>query len=69
MAREQTLRSFEAAMRDLPSAQSEAITRHRVLGFSFLEIAELTGKNKGAVRTLVYRGLARLTLVLGDTTP
>lgn len=58
-------RSFDA----LPDDYKEAITLHRMVGLSHAEIAAQMGRSEGAVRNLVYRGLAQLALDLGDDAP
>lgn len=55
---------FEAAFATLPEDYREAITLHRLVGLSHAEIAERMGRSEGAVRNLVHRGMARLSLAL-----
>jgi RNA polymerase sigma-70 factor (ECF subfamily) len=55
-------RSFDALSEDY----KEAITLHRMVGLSHAEIAAQMGRSEGAVRNLVYRGLAQLALALGE---
>ncbi|MBK8980159.1 MAG: sigma-70 family RNA polymerase sigma factor [Planctomycetes bacterium] len=57
---------FERAFDALPEDYREAIALHKVLGLSHREIAERLGRSEGAVRNLVYRGLAKLAEQLGD---
>lgn len=59
MGRE-ALAAFERAFTSLPDDQREAILQRRVLGLDYDEIAKQLGKSEGAVRNLVYRGVARL---------
>jgi RNA polymerase sigma-70 factor (ECF subfamily) len=65
MARE-TLEAIERAFDKLPESHREAILLQRVGGLSYAEIAEQMNKSEGAVRNLVYRGLAQLTALLGE---
>ncbi len=55
---------FEAAFAQLAPDQREAVLLRRVVGMGYEEIARDMGKNEGAVRTLVYRGVARLATLL-----
>ena len=55
---------LEEAMDQLPEDYREAITLHRLVGLSQKEIAETMGRSEGAVRNLIYRGLARLTVMM-----
>lgn len=59
-AREQ-LQQFEAAFDELAEDYREAITLRRIVGLDYPEIAEVMQRSEGAVRNLVYRGLARLS--------
>jgi len=61
IAREK-LERFEAAFAELPEDYREAILMQRIAGLPYSEIAREMGKSEGAVRNLVYRGLARVTL-------
>ncbi|MCC7110044.1 MAG: RNA polymerase sigma factor, partial [Deltaproteobacteria bacterium] len=65
-AREE-LQRVEGAIQLLPEAQREAILLSRVAGLSYAEIARHKGCHESAVRGLVARGLARLTLHLGGS--
>lgn len=56
------LEGFDALSEDT----REAILMHRFAGLSHAEIGEQLGKSEGAVRTMVYRGLARLSDFLED---
>ena len=57
---------LEQAMDQLPDDYREAITLHRLVGMSHGEIAESMGRSEGAVRNLVYRGMARLAVMLDE---
>ena len=57
---------LEAAMDQLPDDYREAITLHRMVGMSQAEIAASMGRTEGAVRNLIYRGLARLTVLMDE---
>lgn len=65
MAREELAR-VEGAFLSLPEEQREVVVQAKILGLSRAEIAEAMGKSEGAVRTLLYRALARLSEVLED---
>lgn len=58
------LREFEAAFDNLPADYREAITLSRVVGLDYATIAAQLQRSEGAVRNLVYRGLARLSAEL-----
>jgi RNA polymerase sigma-70 factor (subfamily 1) len=60
----ENLARFEAAFDKLPEDYRQAITMQRVVGLDYAEIAEAMGRSEGAVRNLVYRGLARLSALL-----
>lgn len=62
MAGREALERFEAAFALLPDEQREAITLYRIVGLPYATIAESMGKSEGAVRNMVYRGLARLAI-------
>ncbi|MCB9919898.1 MAG: sigma-70 family RNA polymerase sigma factor [Planctomycetes bacterium] len=66
MSGREALEHFEAAFADLHPDQREAITLYRIVGLSYSEISERMGKSEGAVRNLVYRGLARLAISVDD---
>jgi DNA-directed RNA polymerase specialized sigma24 family protein len=55
-------RCFDA----LPDDYREAITLQGMVGLSHAEIARHMQRLEGAVRNLVYRGLAQLALALGE---
>jgi len=62
----EALQRVEQAFDALPEDYKEAITLHRMVGLSHAEIAAHMGRSEGAVRNLVYRGLAQLALALGE---
>ena len=62
-AREE-LERIEDALRQLPDNQREAVAMVRLMGLSSAEAAERLGTTDGAVRSLVARGLAKLSTVL-----
>jgi RNA polymerase sigma factor (sigma-70 family) len=64
VAREE-LAAAEAALARLEPAQREAILLSRVEGLPHAEIARRMGRSEGAVRNLVYRGLAQVAAELG----
>ncbi len=64
-AREELAR-VEAAFDKLPAAQREAILGARLIGLTHAELAARMGRSKLAVRTLLCRGLARLTQLMAD---
>lgn len=61
---EEQLRRFEAAFDALPDDYKEAIALSRIVGLEYPEIAAQLQRSEGAVRNLVYRGLAKLSAVL-----
>jgi RNA polymerase sigma-70 factor (ECF subfamily) len=64
---EQLLRMAEA-LTQLPDAQRDAVELHHLKGLPLAEVAERIGRSKGAVASLVFRGLERLRQLLGDST-
>jgi RNA polymerase sigma-70 factor (ECF subfamily) len=68
IGREEVAR-LEAAFERLPPDQRQAVVLRRVVGLSYDQIAEEMGRNEGAVRTLVYRGVARLATLLKAEPP
>ncbi len=58
------LEAFERAFDQLPEDYREAITLQRIVGLDYSEIATAMERSEGAVRNLVYRGLARLSALL-----
>ena len=59
------LQRIETAFDQLPEDYREAITLQRLIGLEYGEIAESMQRSEGAVRNLVYRGLSRLSALLG----
>lgn len=57
---------FETAFAQLPDHYREVITLHRVVGLSFAEIAEQTGRAENAARNLFHRAVARLSSALEE---
>ncbi|MEZ5965625.1 MAG: sigma-70 family RNA polymerase sigma factor [Planctomycetota bacterium] len=64
LGQKEALARIEAAVDELPEAQREAVILHRLVGLSYAEIAQQTGRSEGAIRTNVYRGLADLAVRL-----
>jgi RNA polymerase sigma-70 factor (ECF subfamily) len=64
IAREE-LALLEDAMQRLTDEHREVILFSRIIGLSHAEIAEMTGKSEVAVRSLLHRALARLTIEMG----
>lgn len=60
------LRALEAAFATLPDDQQQAVLLRRMVGLDYAEIAAQLGRSEGAVRNLVYRGVARLAVALED---
>ena len=61
VAREELLR-FETALQELPAPMKEAVLLRRVAELPYSEIAIAMERSEGAVRNLVYRGLAKIAL-------
>jgi len=61
--------AMEAAFAALPEEQQQAVLLRRVVGLDYGAIATQLGKSEGAVRNLVYRGVARLAAQLGQDQP
>jgi RNA polymerase sigma-70 factor (ECF subfamily) len=64
MRNEQLLRLAEALER-LPEGQRTAVELHHLKGRPLAEAAEALGRKKGAVATLLFRGMTRLRKELG----
>ena len=69
LADREELDRVEAAIRDLPHNQSEAVMLSRIGGVSYPEIARQLGTTVPAVRSLTARGLAKLAASLGVPKP
>ena len=63
IAREE-LERVEAAFAKLPVESREIVILSRIVGLSHSEIAAQTGRTEGAVRTMLSRTLARLSLLI-----
>ncbi len=57
----EALAAFEAAFAELPEDYQQAVALSRVAGMPYEEIADQMERSVGAVRNLVYRGLAKLS--------
>mgnify|MGYP002623847943 CR=1 FL=1 len=57
---------IERAFAELPDDYQEAISLQRLCGMDYAEIAMRMQRSEGAVRNLVYRGVARLALRLEE---
>ena len=65
VAAREELAAAEAALARLEAPYREAILLSRIEGLSHAEIARRMGRSEGAVRNLVYRGLAQVAKELG----
>lgn len=65
LAASEELAAAQAALAALPEDMRRAIVLSRLDGLSHAEIAARLGRSEGAVRNLVYRGLARVAEALG----
>ena len=63
------LARIEDALQLLPEAQREAVLLSRLAGLGYDEIARQKNLSASAVRGLVARGLARLSVLLGNDSP
>ena len=63
------LAGFEAAFAKLPEDTREAILLRRIAQLPYAEIASLLGRSEGAVRNLVSRGLAKVSLEMENPGP
>ena len=57
---------IEAAFAELPGDWQEAVSLHKLCGMSVPEVAARMQRSEGAVRNLIWRGLSRLALRIGD---
>lgn len=64
--RKEALDRLEKALDKLKPEYKEIIVLKRIEGLSHAEIAERLGKNTGAVRMLLARAMAALTLIYGQ---
>jgi RNA polymerase sigma-70 factor (ECF subfamily) len=64
---EQLLRLAEALLQ-LPDDQRQVLELKHLRGSSVADICEQTGRSKAAVVGLLFRGMRRLRVVLGDST-
>lgn len=60
----EAVEAFEAAFARLPDDYREAIALKHLAGMSHEQIAQQMERSEGAVKNLVYRGLARLSAML-----
>jgi RNA polymerase sporulation-specific sigma factor len=63
------LQKLESCLHLLPEDYREAILQTKLIGKSYQELAQEWDRSEGAVRNLVYRGLARLTLLMEEDAP
>jgi RNA polymerase sigma-70 factor (ECF subfamily) len=66
LAAQEAVARIERYFDQLPEDHREAIVLHRMVGLSHAEIARKMQRSEGAVRNLLYRGLAQLALALGE---
>ena len=64
--RKEALDRLEKALDKLKPEYKEIIMLKKIEGLSHAEIAERLGKNTGAVRMLLARAMAALTLIYGQ---
>jgi RNA polymerase sigma factor (sigma-70 family) len=57
-------RVVRAALMTLPAAEREAVTLHHYDGFSFKEVAQMTGVSESAAKVRAHRGYQRLRPLL-----
>ena len=72
LAGQEEIVRIERAFDSLPEDQCEAIVMRRLMGLDYAGIAAAMQRSEGAVRNLVHRGIARLTILLhrpGDAEP
>ncbi|MEZ5974596.1 MAG: sigma-70 family RNA polymerase sigma factor [Planctomycetota bacterium] len=53
----------------LPAVTQEVIHQHHFAGLTFQEVAEHRGETVGKIKSIYYRGIARLTQALGHENP
>ncbi|MCA8948498.1 MAG: sigma-70 family RNA polymerase sigma factor [Planctomycetes bacterium] len=66
LAEREAIARIEAAFDELPEDYREALTMRRLMGLEYPAIAEHMQRSEGAVRNLVHRAIARLTILLAD---
>jgi len=62
----ETLARLQDALRSMPEESREIILLSRLMGLTHAEIANRLGKTEAAVRTALYRALAKLAPLLAD---
>ncbi|MHB8969852.1 MAG: sigma-70 family RNA polymerase sigma factor [Pirellulaceae bacterium] len=65
--RQEAVRHLQAALAGLPEDQREVLRRRYLFGQSLDEIAQATGRTRGAVRGLCFRGRQTLRTVMGQS--
>ena len=63
--RRESARRLRTAVAQLPSEQRDVIERYYLTGESLDQIAQATGRTKGAVRGLCYRAREQLRVLMG----
>jgi len=66
LCKKEALDRLEKALDDLKPEYKEVIVLKKIEGLSHAEVAERLGRNVGAVRTLLVRALAALTIKFGQ---
>lgn len=69
LAEQEQVAHIERSFDSLPDDQREAITMRRLMGLDYEQIAAAMQRSEGAVRNLVHRGIARLTILLHGDAP
>ncbi len=62
------LAAWDRRLAALPPPQRRAVVLRHVVGLSYPQIAEVTGRPEGTVKADVHRGLARLRRILQEET-
>lgn len=65
--RQEAVHHLQAALAGLPEDQREVLRRRYLLGQSLDEIAHATGRTRGAVRGLCFRGRQNVRTVMGQS--
>jgi len=66
LCKKEALDKLEQALDELKPEYRQVVVLKRIEGLSHAEIAEILGKNPGAVRTLLVRAMAALALAYGE---
>ncbi|CAN5291820.1 hypothetical protein BH10PLA2_BH10PLA2_08890 [soil metagenome] len=68
VVREEQLRHLATALARLPDDQRIVVQLHHLQGWSLRDVAEHLGRTRGAIASLIFRGMSALRRELGEQT-